>query len=89
MNKFTKYKKAIDEEKDRIVALYGVDITNSLFHEYYKDLHSMDMKRDFSQIKDDQELISLERDLAKDNFVSNEAQQIFEKEVLCDTDTTS
>ena len=89
MKKFHEYKKSLDTEKERIVALYGVDITKSLFHEYYDDLHSMDMKKDFSNFFKESINHELEKNLEKDSLISNQALEIYEKELLSDTSTTN
>lgn len=89
MKKLNKYRKELTDEKERIVALYGVDITKSLFHEYYGTLHSMDMKEEYLNSFQDQNLLDLETSIAQENSIDEQTLQNYEKELASDSDPTN
>lgn len=80
MRKFNKYRKELTDEKDRIIALFGVDITESLYHEYKVCEHSMNM-RESSNFFDDKKNVELETTLANQNFEDLQTLQNYEKEI--------
>lgn len=81
MKKFNKYKKELNDEKDRIVALYGVDITQSLYHEYLGDNHSMNMRGDVSNFFEDGKSRELEKNLSNENFDDLKTLENYEKDI--------
>lgn len=84
MKKFNKYKKELTDEKDRIVALYGVDITQSLYHEYLGDEHSMNMREDVANFFENESNQTHETDLANENFDDLETLENYEKDISGD-----
>ena len=84
MKKFNKYKKELTDEKDRIVALFGVDITESLYHEYKVGEHSMNMREDVSNFFDDPKNVNLETSLANQDFEDLQTLQNYEKDISGD-----
>lgn len=81
MKKFNKYRKELTDDKDRIVALFGVDITESLYHEYKVHEHSMNMREDVSNFFDDKQNANLETTLANQDFGDLQTLQNYEKEI--------
>lgn len=81
MKKFNKYKKELTDEKDRIVSLFGVDITKSLYHEYKVCEHSMNMRDEVSTFFDDKQNVELETNLANQNFEDLQTLQNYEKDI--------
>ncbi len=84
MKKFNKYKKELTDEKDRIVALYGVDITQSLYHEYLGDEHSMNMREDVANFFETESNQTHETELANENFDDLETLENYEKDISGD-----
>ncbi len=89
MKKFQKYKKELTDEKDRIVALFGVDITKSLVNEYYGDEHSMDMREEFESFFDSEQNVQTQIDLSNENFEDLSALQNYEKDFLGERGSTN
>lgn len=85
MKKFNKYKKELTDEKDRIVALYGVDITQSLYHEYLGDNHSMNMREDVSNFFEDEKNVTHEINLANEDFDDLQTLENYEKDISGDS----